>query len=213
MKKIISTIILLTIIFSCRKEKVEKYIPNKNSIKVNETGLITKKTSASQELTFYNKVDDLGIGLLKPNNKLIVYEDAMFTKKINENVFNPESVKPIFFKPDYNIFYLTCSEIQKGYITLNNGKKKYLKLDDFSFIKWEDFLKSVQGINNSNWKSNPIKKDPSTSSQNIEIDIDSDFIVDKVQGDWIQIKNGENKKGWIKWKFNNDLLIEIYLLM
>lgn len=64
---------------------------------------------------FYNKTERLGIGLVKIEKQLITVKNQGLSKHIEEDMYNPKHIVPLFFKPDYNIFYVVCLERQKAY--------------------------------------------------------------------------------------------------
>lgn len=168
---------------------------------------------------FYNPTKNLGIGVIKVNTEEInYYKDMNNKKKFSESIYTPKEVIPIFFKPDYGIFFLICLEEQQLYYKVLSANNEVFYLDKSSaiFLSWEKFLKRTTGISNLDWNTNPLHRKPTEISQNIKIkDENSIFEVEKVEKDWIKIKNEDNpaEKGWIKWRKEDKLLIELYLLM
>lgn len=73
--------------------------------------------SAQERLSyeFYNKTERLGIGLVKIEKQLLVIKNQQLNKEVEEYIYNPKYIVPLFFKPDYNIFYVVCLERQKAY--------------------------------------------------------------------------------------------------
>ncbi len=198
-------------IVSCKTDKTHSpQQKNDDSVK---TSVEVKDEIQHQDLEFYNKVENLGIGLLKAKgNQFYTYNDSsLSTNKKKEGLYNPKNVKPIFFKPDYNIFYLTCLIENETYYTINNGNKIYLNKDDFEFYTWETFFENTTGIGSIDWKLNPILNKP--DGDIIDLDINDDFIAVEKKGDWLKIRNNALNTGWIKWRFKNKLLIEVYLLI
>lgn len=202
-------IILLTII-SCKTDKSNSV--QSTSVAPKVTAKEIQNKIQQQDLEFYNEVENLGVGILKAkNNNFLTYDDSLLNNKNEEDTYNPKKVKPIFFKPDYNIFYLTCLKENETYYTMNNGNKIYLNADDFEFYTWESFFKNTTGIGNIDWTLNPALNEPNGTK--LDLDIDSDYIAKEIQGDWLKIDNEEKGIGWIKWRKDNKLLIEVYLLM
>ena len=74
------------------------------------------KGSAQECLSyeFYNKTECLGIGLVKIEKQLITVKNQGLSKHIEEDMYNPKHIVPLFFKPDYDIFYMVCLERQKA---------------------------------------------------------------------------------------------------
>ncbi len=168
---------------------------------------------------FYNPTKKLGIGVIKVNTEEINYYNGINNKKkFSESIYTPKEVIPIFFKPDYGIFLLICLEEQQLYYKVLSANNEVFYVDKSSviFLSWEKFLKRTTGISNLDWNTNPLHRKPTEISQNIKIkDENSIFEVEKVEKDWIKIKNEDNpaEKGWIKWRKDDKLLIELYLLM
>jgi len=210
----ISFFILLLFLFLSCKENVNNNT-TQNVVAIELPNKAVEEVKNTQQLDFYNEVDNLGMGLIKPKKeKFIIYSSSVdFKKKEEESIYQPEKVTPIFYKPDYNIFYLTCDKIDGGFIVSNNGKKIYLKNENWNFINWNNFLKQSTGVNNLNWQDNPVFNNPDRKSKKVKIDINSDFVVIDFKNEWIKIQNEQKQNGWIKWKSGNDLLIEVYLLM
>ncbi len=168
---------------------------------------------------FYNPTKNLGIGIIKVNTEEInYYKDINNKKKFSESIYTPKEVIPIFFKPDYGIFLLICLEEQQLYYKVLSANNEVFYVDKSSviFLSWEKFLKGTTGISNLDWNTNPLHRKPTETSVNSRIrDKEAIFEVKEVKKDWIQIKNEENpaEKGWIKWRKEDKLLIELYLLM
>ena len=76
------------------------------------------KGSAQERLSyeFYNKTERLGIGLVKIEKQLITVKNQGLSKHIEEDIYRPKHIVPLFFKPDYDIFYMVCLEKQKAII-------------------------------------------------------------------------------------------------
>ena len=167
---------------------------------------------------FYNETESLGIGLVKAESDIITIKSQNLNKSLNEYTYTPKYIVPVFFKPDYNIFYIVCLDNQKEYykVLSANGEEYLVSKARTKFISWEEFLKSTTGISNLDWSENPLRKEPFNESKIITLkDTNATFNVIRVKKDWIEIQsdNNTNQKGWIQWKKENRLLIEIYLLI
>ena len=163
-------------------------------------------------------MESLGIGLVKAESDIITIKSQNLNKRLNEYTYTPKYIVPVFFKPDYNIFYIVCLDNQKEYykVLSANGEEYLVSKAQTKFISWEEFLKSTTGISNLDWSENPLRKEPFEKSKIITLkDTDATFNVIRVKKDWIEIQsdNNTNQKGWIQWKKENRLLIEIYLLI
>ena len=178
------------------------------------------KGSAQECLSyeFYNKTERLGIGLVKIEKQLIVIKNQQLNKEIEEDMYNPKHIVPLFFKPDYNIFYVVCIENQKAYYKVLSamGDIYFVPKAEAKFVSWEAFLRNTTGVTNLNWELNPLRETPSEKSKMIRIkDRKATYQVISVKGDWVEIQNEQDahEKGWIQWRKVDNLLIEVYLLI
>lgn len=178
------------------------------------------KGSAQERLSyeFYNKTERLGIGLVKIEKQLIVIKNHQLNKEIEEDIYNPKHIVPLFFKPDYDIFYMVCLERQKAYykVLSATGDIYFVSKAEAKFVSWAEFLRNTTGVTNLNWELNPLRKTPSEKSKMIRIkDREATYRVINVKEDWIEIQNEHNahEKGWIQWRKADSLLIEVYLLI
>lgn len=178
------------------------------------------KGSAQERLSyeFYNKTERLGIGLLKIEKQLIVIKNQQLNKEIEEDIYSPKHIVPLFFKPDYDIFYMVCLERQKAYykVLSATGDIYFVPRAEAKFVSLAKFLRNTTGVTNLNWEQNPLQEAPSEKSKVIKIkDKEATYQVINVKGDWIEIQNEHNahEKGWIQWRKADSLLIEVYLLI
>lgn len=178
------------------------------------------KGSAQERLSyeFYNKTERLGIGLVKIEKQLLVIKNQQLNKEIEEDIYNPKHIVPLFFKPDYNIFYVVCLENQKAYykVLSATGDIYFVSKTQAKFVSWEAFLRNTMGVTNLNWELNPLQEMPSEQSKVIRTkDREATYQVINVKGDWVEIQNEHDahEKGWIRWCKADSLLIEVYLLI
>ena len=178
------------------------------------------KGSAQECLSyeFYNKTERLGIGLVKIEKQLIVIKNQQLNKEIEEDMYSPKHIVPLFFKPDYDIFYMVCLERQKAYykVLSATGDIYFVPKAEAKFVSWAKFLSNTTGVTNLNWELNPLQEMPSEQSKMIRIkDREAIYQVTSVKGDWVEIQNEQDahEKGWIQWRKADSLLIEVYLLI
>lgn len=208
-------IIIAFIIFSCKKNNNSKEQRLKaNEIKSSINIASIKDTINNNDLEYFNNLKTLGKGLIKVNNRnsITVFKN---NEKTIEHIYNP-SITPIFFKPDYGIFYLVCiSEKNENYeIQIDEENTAILpKGKDLEFMSWDNFLLNTTGISNLDWVKNPLKKEPNDKSISLDINEGDDFKIIDIYHEWIQISNEKQQIGWIKWKEGNKLLIDIFLLI
>ena len=178
------------------------------------------KGSAQECLSyeFYNKTERLGIGLVKIEKQLITVKNQGLSKHIEEDMYNPKHIVPLFFKPDYDIFYMVCLERQKAYykVLSATGGIYFVPKAEAKFVSWAKFLRNTTGVTNLNWELNPLRETPSEKSKMIRIkDRKATYQVISVKGDWVEIQNEQDahEKGWIRLRKADNLLIEVYLLI
>ena len=174
----------------------------------------------------------LGIGFVSPANpykfeskkkSLKVFIDSTLKETITNT-----TILPFFYKPDYGLYHLVCLSKSKTYykILINNTQIGFVPNDtSFTFFTWNSILlsSSIKRLT----KNNPIKISSNETSNNIEYNCQSGILkVLKVKSlenkSWIQVSFPENcetyptnqtkvKKGWILWKEENKILVEILL--
>ena len=178
------------------------------------------KGSAQERLSyeFYNKTERLGMGLVKIEKQFIVIKNQQLNKEIEEDIYSPKHIVPLFFKPDYDIFYMVCLERQKAYYKVLSATDDiyFVPKAEAKFVSWAKFLRNTTGVTNLNWELNPLQETPSEQSKVISTkDRKATYQVISVKGDWVEIQNEHDahEKGWIRWCKADNLLIEIYLLI
>ena len=156
--------------------------------------------------------------LVKIEKQLITVKNQGLSKHIEEDMYNPKHIVPLFFKPDYNIFYVVCLENQKAYykVLSATGDIYFVPKAEAKFVSWAKFLRNTTGVTNLNWELNPLRETPSEKSKMIRTkDKEATYQVISVKGNWIEIQNEHDaqEKGWIRWRKADSLLIEVYLLI
>jgi hypothetical protein len=168
-------------------------------------------------LEYHNEIDVLGIGLcLISTPTWEIYNDSTLSEPHSVDLFHPDlsGVRPIYFKPDYGIFYLVVLENHSTYIRVQKNRNDigFLKMSGIErVVSWSEFLLGSSGINNMDWTENP----PLESKDGVKrVEYDTALVHSVIQclGDWIQISNEKKQKCWIRWRENDHLLINVYLL-
>ncbi|CAA0220122.1 hypothetical protein ACE1MK_00815 [Tenacibaculum maritimum] len=209
-------LVLVFAIFSCRNSNTDKKRSNRIvEQKKEEEKNIQTGNKFYQPPAYFNPTTKLGLGLLKPKKDTILFKQQVNHPSLKETIYTPKKVIPIFFKPDYDIFYIVCiKNTDLDYKILSaNGKEFLANKANFDFIPWENFLLKTTGIENINWKENPLRKESKVTSLEVFPKHKENFIIKQVKNNWIKVKNEEDEEGWIKWKEKEKFLIEIYLLM
>jgi len=123
--------------------------------------------------------------------------------------------------PDYYVMILDAYELSDGkYRVMIGGSEKYMEHKEgiTVFEDWTSHLKSSFIVTQAN---NPLRETPEIEGK-IAGDYDYQFLsfeTIKIDGDWAQVvcnmdcdgcPNQQPITGWLKWKQDNRLLIELY---
>lgn len=176
---------------------------------------------------------ELGIGFSIATNPYqfedLSIPDNIFKDKELTQKWDSDKVFPFFFKPDYGLYHFVCLEKTIDYykILVNDNEIAYLPNDtNYYFKTWEAMI--LQSKVERLTKDNPIRQECDDKSGIVEYNCEYDRLTvqDVVQKNgeyWLEIhfspeceeypsKNSKVKYGWIKWRTNNKLLVEILLL-
>jgi hypothetical protein len=171
------------------------------------------------------------------NDSLLSSIYATINIEAEENSIN---FCPKFYKPDYGILQFVCLEKTSTFfkILINNSEIKFLELSkEYDFVSWKDYILTSYGIRRKETYLNlPLFAKSNENAQVITIPDGYElFCPLEVDGDWVKVKydcfyNDKNNSfegetchqyidkcknsviGWLKWKNENDLLIEIFLI-
>lgn len=154
------------------------------------------------------------------------YEDKGLSNRLSNA--DHELIAPYFYKTDYGLLHFICLEQTDRYfkVLLNDAKVGYLKRDgSFKFLTWSEVLAGASVRRND--LKNPIYVERSQNSSVIKVDCDREYLRVKelreengtywmrigYTGDCDPYANDENlKEGWIQWRKNDQLLVQIFLL-
>jgi hypothetical protein len=133
--------------------------------------------------------------------------------------FNERSdFAPFAFHPDYFTLALRCvgEEKNRYEVVVNDesGLRKFVKKGDkvLRFQTWEYHVTEAFAVQFEN-KTNPIRVTPDGNQQDLNLPEDVTFHPVKINGEWLQVRwesEGSAKSGWIKWKGNEQLLVELF---
>jgi hypothetical protein len=181
----------------------------------------------------YDQPKEIGIGFTIATNPY-EFEDLSIPKNLFKNkelniTWISKDVFPYFYKPDYGLYHFICLEKTPNYykILVNDNEIGYLPNDsNFYFKSWDALIlnKTVARLTDDN----PIREESNNNSEIVEnhCEFDQFQVIDIIQKDneyWIQISfskdcedyregNSEMKYGWIKWRTDNKLLVDIMML-
>lgn len=136
--------------------------------------------------------------------------------------YENENFEPFAFHPDYFKLALKCvGEDKSRYEVIVNeetGLRKFVKKDDLilKFETWEDHVKGVFAVS-FNWEENPLREAPEGKIKVNRLSKGVTFHPVKIEGDWLKVRWDEANKakndvgyGWVKWKENNKILVELF---
>ncbi len=135
-----------------------------------------------------------------------------------------ENFRPFAFHPDYFVLALKCVGKKNGlYEVIVNEEtnlKKYVKAND-KVLKLETWEKHLLGLFAVGFdeKENPMLEVPQGRAKKL-ITPDATFHPVKVKGDWVKVKwettpktetkEAEQDFGWIRWKKDGKLILELF---
>jgi len=173
--------------------------------------LLHKKYQNST-IKYYNDLNYLGIGVANPKRfdfKFIT--DTATGKSLNiENIEEQEYMIPIFYKPDYQIFYMPVIDSSSNYyeVKANTETNIFVNKHDFNFYTWEEiFTKQANSV-----KTEKVYIKQDIGSESVIIDDNKvSLIVKKYNGEWLsvdeELDDGSKRNTyWVKWRDNNKLL-------
>ena len=137
-------------------------------------------------------------------------------------------VKDFYLEEPHYILMFNCLKEINGFyeVIINVDTKETMWLKKQSTIQlklWDDFLKSVICLSSLDAQTNQIRVKPNDNSEVAMENVkDECFEVIEVKGDWLNIRcfvidfdmldeKYRDFNGWLKWRDENELLIEYYL--
>ncbi len=229
-------IIIILLFISCRNRS-EKVVTIKDQLDKNIQVPKTKDTFVIPVKIDYNAMKEIrrnvGLGLLKYK----YVNEATYTKInfLNNKNFIRKSIPYDSIGSSDLFTYTFAYSLGNGLLTFNvidtsNSNFQISNLkdsdnyfiskadEDFEFLSWEDYLKGNVFSIEFDHINNPLKKKPNYRSETIFIkELQDDFYVFlpiDFKGDWMKVKWEDEKNntrtGWIRWKENGQLIIEIF---
>jgi len=135
-----------------------------------------------------------------------------------------ENFRPFAFHPDYFVLALKCvgKKGNRYEVIVNEEKnlKKYVKANAkvLKFETWEQHLLRLFAVG-FNEKENPMLEVPQGQAKKI-LKTDATFHPVEVRGEWLKVKwdtttetqtkEAEQDFGWLRWKKDGKLLIELF---
>jgi len=213
---------LLLICCTYEDEKLNNVIENSPPINENFRGI---ESDIILTNIFLNNIENtVGVLVFQSTNKASfkLFNDNGTLWKLQDiadfSSNSNDSILPFAFSPDNFLLVFKCKNITNdNYEIIVNeelGLKKYIKKNDKKFIfeTWGKHIESAFSVE-FNSQTNPIYSEQSIVSNIIVKDNDKFYYPVQVKDDWLKIKWGENDNwnyGWIKWRSEKKMLIEIF---
>ncbi|GAB2975957.1 hypothetical protein GCM10027049_08340 [Mucilaginibacter puniceus] len=155
-----------------------------------------------------------GLNLYQSDGSL--WKSIFFDGNLRKNIV---FVYPYAKDIDAHLLAFDCIGVKDGFYKVVINEKtqetKYIKMSDkaFVFVSWGNYI--VKNICCVGFQPiiNPLRVNPSTNSEHIPYTKDEFYLPVKTQGNWLQVRWGEEKKwnyGWIQWKRDNYLVLELF---
>lgn len=158
-----------------------------------------------------------------------IENDTLYVNNLKLSFFDSdpkilqEYLNSDYLFPDYGIWYIKgCKNIKGDFYFFKNKKKILIEGRDMLFVSYEDFLSTkLIRLNNQNI----FFEDKDVKSKLINNATGYDYELVSYQGDWIKIKTSDKflepgdksykdlsiyKEGWVKWKKDDKVLIDLY---
>lgn len=155
---------------------------------------------------------------LKNDNGSIWYEFSFFYDDHDGefDFYNPE-FQPYSFHPDHFVLGLIVTgrglnESYRVQVNMTESLEKYIDKEEYLiFRSWPDHILEAFSVFFDS-KSNPVRREASILSNVVPIDSANLFHPVRIEGQWLEIKwntEEEEQYGWIKWKSEGVLIINM----
>ena len=215
--------LLIALIFSCN---------NRNGVSEE----VKQKTEIKREKEIYK--NSLGTGLVIAPDSFQIYNDSNLQELIlSTNMYNgkiPKSIYPIIFKPDYGLMHFVCLGFNDKFyrVLINDTLIGYFpRTSEYEFENWNKYIIESYGI--ALKERTDIYSSDNESSSKIKYNKEMLLCPIFLKGEFIKVRIGCkegsfdesmedemcpqilkqcNKKGiegWVRWKENEVLKIDI----
>ena len=198
----------------------------KNEGKLYSNNSVEHPTNLNSQIRTYSIENTIGLLVANVGNKVsqplsILNKDGSLWNQVAfEGNQKSKLASLIPFAKDEDTYLLAfrCLRKADGYyqVIVDENKKviKYVKVNDefFIFQTWQNYITGCFSVD-FDPNNNPIKSGLSVDTKVISYDSDEFYLPVKIQGDWLQIKWGTENNwsyGWIQWKKNGALIIELF---
>lgn len=229
--KIASLVLIVLAFGACSTEAVDNQIYKKSITKANAQKMQPDKQSQKTDV-------ENSLGVVSLNEK--GYGKDKFIHIYNQDggiwyrftyyydgsdgkfEYANENFNPFAFHPDYFVLALKCvGEDENRYEVIvieETGLKKFVRKDDatLKFETWEKHILKTFAVDFDR-EQNPLRETPEGQVKDFVLPKEATFHPVEVNGEWLKIRWDSSKKavkndkfGWVKWKENNKILIELF---
>lgn len=202
---------------------------------IKASGLISVNIDSFPSLRFYslkNANEPYGIVKIYDDRSINAHNFRVINKDvqlINENEVE-EWFKPFAMHLDYYIFYLQVVKIENDWVQVIINEDSNLKLwlkktASLTYIDWQDFLLKTVAVRPKNIEKSPLLTAPKVDSAIVKNPLMDCLQAVSINGDWMQVKieptvcdryeelkDKNLEGGYIRWKKDNKLLIDFFLI-
>ncbi|UZR97521.1 hypothetical protein [Chondrinema litorale] len=181
-------------------------------------GLVKVDFDDKTVLNFYENKGDVN-----PIKRIEFFNDEKIQSwNIRDLKVHQQWLRPEVLWLNYYSFVFRCISDSNDWfevlVNQDSGQTYWIKKQDILiFNTWEEYLKSMFSIARLSTEKQSIWESPSFNSQEIEYEGEDCFQVKSMKGEWIEIYTPSHcidkniiKKGWIRWRDNNKILVEYY---
>lgn len=136
--------------------------------------------------------------------------------------YENEDFAPFAFHQDYFLLALRLTAENKAryevIVNEDTGLKKFVKKGDpaLKFETWEEHIKKAFAVK-FNREENPLREKPDGKTIDIVLPNEVTFHPVEIRGEWLKVRSDDSKKegkdiesGWVRWKENQKILVELF---
>ena len=211
---ILGLIATSAIMSSCHGDIKEKEATNNKTVTNNVKVYENSPQSNPQTL---DSIDVIALKEDYQNGLLQIYnEDKTIWKsfEVSDN-FSDNSIMPLAQKAENKVLVFRCIGIKNNFysVIVNEDKNivKYIKpnVPYFNYEKWQAHIVKVFSID-FDYRKNPLKEKPLINSKILSFSKDQLYHPIEIKGEWLKVKDDDDKESWIRWQEKGLLIINLY---
>lgn len=134
---------------------------------------------------------------------------------------------PETLKLDYDLLLLRATTVSRFWVevVVNDSPERprsfprtaWLEREAVTFKPWSEFLLEVYGVEPLDAETNPLRSGPGEEFPDVGTSAGITFRVLAIRGSWAQVEGEDGNessqpRGWIRWRQDDHLLVNYYLL-